>query len=228
MRIPLVGFCVVLGLFAGGARAATPPAATDLTGPWQLHADWGPSFKYDLVCGFTQTGQAVSGPCMGGIPPEKAWGRLDGNKLELEYITIYQGNDVDTHFHGTIDANGGVTGTVDAPFTQGQFEGVQIGDKGPVTSWKLHVVIGGFDFQMLCAMKVKGRLLSGPCGAGDGIILTTTGTVDANGGVTFAYDDARAATPVHVVYTGTVQSDGSLKGTTSNGAQSGTFNAHRK
>src|SRR5579872_4510100 len=223
MRIDHACLGMVLGLLSGGQSAAAPDAA-DVTGPWLLHAEWGPAFKYDLTCGLTQKGQAVSGTCMGGVPPERAAGTLDGDKLELEYVTVYQGFDVNTRYHGVIDSNGGVSGTVDAGQSQGQFVGVQIGDKGPVMIWKLHVHIATFDFQMLCAMKLKGRMLSGPCAAGDGIMLDASGSADEKG-LSFTYDDNRNGAPLHVIYTGAFQPDGSLKGTATDGAHTGTFAA---
>lgn len=228
MRIHQACLAMVLGVSAAGAWAASASAA-DLTGPWLLHAEWGPTFKYDLVCGLTQKGQAISGTCMGVAPPERAAGTLDGDKLELEYVTDYQGNDVDTHYHGVIDNNGAVNGTVDAGPTQGWFDGVQIGDKGPVMNWQLHVRIANFDVQMLCAMSVKGRRLTGPCGAGDGVILKVSGMADDKG-LTLAYDDGRlnAAAPLHVAYSGALQPDGSLKGAATDGVHTGTFSAKRR
>ena len=228
MRIHHACLGVVLGVLAGGVWTAAADAA-DLTGPWLLHADWGPTFRYDLTCALTQKGQAVSGTCMGGVLPERTSGTLDGDKLELEYITDYQGEDVDTHYHGVIDPNGSVSGTVDAGPTPGWFDGVQIGDNGPVMSWNLHVRVANFDFQMLCAMSVKGRRLVGPCAAGDGILLDVSGIADDKG-VSLTYDDHRlkAAAPLHVVYSGVLQPDGSLKGTVNDGAHNGTFVARRK
>lgn len=226
MRIQHACLGLVLGMAAGTAAAA--PGNADVTGPWLLHAEWSPTFKYDLVCGLTQKGQAVSGPCMGVVPPERAWGRLDGDRLELEYVTVFQGNDVDTHYHGVIDGNGVVSGAVDAGPTQGVFDGVQIGDKGPVMTWKLHVRIANFDFQMLCAMKTKGRLLSGPCAAGDGMVLDANGSADEKG-LSLAYDDGRlGGDPLHVVYSGAFQPDGTVRGVATDGAHTGIFTARRK
>jgi hypothetical protein len=223
MRIHHALLGMMLAVLSGGARAV----AADVTGAWLLHAEWGPTFKYDLICGLTQTGQAVSGTCMGVVPPERASGSLDGDKLELEYVTLYQGYDVDTRYHGVIDSNGGVSGTVEAGPSQGWFDGVQVGDKGPVMNWKLHVRIATFDVQMLCAMKVKGRMLSGPCAAGDGVILDASGSVDEKG-LSLAYDDSRlSGAPLHVVYSGTFQPGGSLMGTATDGAHAGTFAARR-
>ena len=70
-------------------------------------------------------------------------------------------------------------------------------------------------------------MLSGPCAAGDGIVLDVSGFADEKG-LTFAYDDSRNGTPLHVVYTGAIQPDGSLKGTATDGAHTGTFAAKRK
>ena len=145
-------------LVALAALAASAPAAADVTGPWLVQTEWTPKFKYEMICGLTQKGRVVTGPCMAGISTERAWGTLDANRLELEYVTVYLGADVDTRYHGVIDSSGDVSGLVDARQTHGQFDGVLLGEKGPVTSWKLHVDLGAFDFQMLCAMRLKGRL----------------------------------------------------------------------
>ena len=222
--ILLVFAALVLAEMLGAPVAA----AADLTGGWVVHAEWGPKFKYDLACGFTQQAQAFAGPCMAlGAPPEGAGGTLEKDKLEIEYTTQYQGYDVGVHFHGVVDAGGAVSGTVESGQALGGFNGVQIGPAGPMSNWRLHVHVAQFDFQMLCALKVKGRYLRGPCGAGDGVVLRTIGTMDDKA-VTFAYDTSFAGMPLHVVYTGALQPDGSIKGTAFDGAHSGIFTAKRR
>jgi hypothetical protein len=222
-RMSGISIAAALSLPLAGAASAA-----DLTGPWLLHAEWGGSFKYDMICGLTQKGQAVSGPCMAiGVRPESAAGHMDANKLEIEYQTVFQGYDVAVQYTGEVDGLGVVRGPVNSGQISGQFVGQRIGDIGPMTSWKLHVGVGNFDFQMLCAFKTNGRSIRGPCGAGDGNVVNAVGTSDDKG-VSFAYDVAIAGKPMHVTYTGAVQPDGSIKGTATDGTNTGVFTAKKK
>ncbi len=216
--------------FAAVAAFLVPivAAAADLTGGWVVHAEWTPKFKYDLLCGLTQQEQTLAGPCMAlGAPPEKAGGTLDKNKLELEYLTVFEGSDVGVHMHGNLDANGAVKGQVESGASQGEFSGVPLGSAGLLNDWKLHVRIAQFDLQMLCVLKLNGRSVRGPCAVGDGVVLRTAGTADDKS-VTFAYDTNLAGTPLHVTYTGALQPDGSIKGSASDGTNNGVFTAKRR
>jgi hypothetical protein len=222
------GSILVAAVAAAAIAAPTLAAASDLTGSWVVHAEWGPKFKYDLLCGLRQQGEPVAGPCMAlAVEPVKAGGILDKDRLELEYLTDYQGYDVAVHFHGVIAGDGTVKGTVESGQSSGGFSGVRIGDAGPLANWKLHVAVGNFDFQMLCAMSLKGKLLRGPCAAGAGVVLSAAGTSDDKT-VTLAYDTYVAGKPLHVVYTGALQPDGSIKGAATDGTNSGVFTAKRR
>lgn len=207
---------------------AGPVLAADITGPWLVHAEWGGKFKYDMICGLTQKGSAVTGPCMViGVRPESASGTWQGDAIEFEYVTSFQGNDVDVHFDGTMDGLGQVKGPVHALLSSGGFAGRLLGEKGPVSSFKLHVGLGSFDYQMICAFKTNGKSLRGPCAGGDGNVLNATGTSDDKG-VSFAYDTSLAGHDLHVTYSGTVQPDGSIKGTATDGTNVGAFTAKKK
>jgi hypothetical protein len=95
--------------------------------------------------------------------------------------------------------------------------------------WKINGDVSGFMFELNCTLEIGDHKISGPCtSTNDQPPVQTTGTYDDNGGSQFAYDVKFQDMPLHVVYKGQAQSDGTVKGTVDASGNSGTFTAARQ
>ena len=82
-----------------------------------------------------------------------------------------------------------------------------------------------FDFTLTCDFKQEAMALTGSCKDQQGTVMATTGTV-ADKSVTFAYD-ANFGGPIHVIYKGDLQADGTLKGAFDGGQAQGVWTAKK-
>ncbi|HEV2365821.1 MAG TPA: hypothetical protein VGS12_16645 [Caulobacteraceae bacterium] len=216
-----------LAVLCAGLFSPLAALPKDLSGAWVLHADWGPKLRYDLLCDLKQDGQSLSGPC--GVVygyVERASGSIGSEAMDLEYTTTYQGNEVHVTYQGKRQSDGWVRGQVTAGFFNGDFDAAPLA--APPGAWQFHVSLGNApDFQLLCAFKASENVLRGPCAPVVGSVLQASGTADDKG-VALAYDTELNGAPIHVMYTGAVQPDGSIKGEASGGAFKGVFTAKRR
>ena len=213
-------------MIAGALALALPAAAAaaDLSGPWAVKGEFGPQFKYTLICAL---GPAGSGPCsaiQGKVL--RTTGRLSGDVLKFDYDTDFNGSGVHLEYYGKVREDGVVRGAVKTTASQGVFEASRLtpaGAEGP-QAWRISV---GFSEQMkyvvICAFKADGAKLAGPCGVAIGPMLQARGE-----GGAFAYDTSFQGRPTHVVYTGEAQPDGSLKGVIRSNDALGAFTAARQ
>lgn len=98
--------------------------------------------------------------------------------------------------------------------------------------WKIDGDVGGFMFTLNCTLDIADGKISGPCISSlDPAPVATTGTYTTDGGVTsseFSYDVKFQDMPIHVVYKGQSQADGSVKGSVEAAGNAGTFTAHQE
>jgi hypothetical protein len=96
-------------------------------------------------------------------------------------------------------------------------------------TWKIDGDVGGFMFTLTCTLEIGDGKISGPCVSNlDPAPVATTGTYTVSGEVTsseFSYDVKVNDMPLHVVYKGQSQPDGSVKGTVDAQGNAGTFTA---
>jgi cytochrome c oxidase cbb3-type subunit 3 len=93
------------------AYAADPPS---LNGNWQVHVTIG-DYDNQIVCSFTQSGQALTGTCDTEAGPSQITGTVSGAKITWSYRTDYNGSAVTPSYEGTWDMASKITGTVTVP-----------------------------------------------------------------------------------------------------------------
>ena len=92
--------------------------------------------------------------------------------------------------------------------------------------WKISGDVSGFQYTLNCTLEIAGGKISGPCVSDqDPAPVQTAGTYTDAGGSEFAYDVKFQDMPLHVVYKGQQQADGTVKGTVDASGNSGTFTA---
>lgn len=216
-------------LMIGALAWALPLAAsaTDLSGPWAVKGEFGPQFKYTLLCGLNAGGQ---GPCTAILGPLlNASGRLSDGALKFGYETDFNGGGVRLDYYGRVGPDGTVRGSLKANTSNGVFEATPLPIAGTdqVSAWWINVGLSDqMKYSVVCLFRADGEKLKGPCAIAQGPILRATGTADG-ARVSIAYDTTFQGRPTHVVYAGEVQADGSLKGTIRSGEAVGAFTAAR-
>lgn len=215
---------------AGGAMAAEPaaPAASGAAGQWIVKLAFG-DLKFTLSCFFTGVDDIV-GPCLTIREPLlKATGRLYEKSLQFKYKTEYQGNMLTLDYRGKVQPDGSFKGTVMADQSEGRFEATpqSLLTVGAMTPWILNVgFTNSIQYSVACGFNADGDRIKGPCAIVSGATLQARGRVEGSN-VSFAYDTAYEGRQIHVEYSGTLQADGSLKGTIKEGSSAGTFSAER-
>jgi hypothetical protein len=96
-------------------------------------------------------------------------------------------------------------------------------------TWKVDLEIAGTTYHTNCDVKQDGGALSGKCGGSDEAPtpVAMTGTVDGTT-AKFAYDITYQGNPMHVAYTGKVESDTAMDGTVDVQIAQGTFKAAKQ
>ncbi len=95
-------------------------------------------------------------------------------------------------------------------------------------AWKIVAVVGGQTVPVNCTLSRDGDALSGTCARADGSETPVPATGSVNGSdVKLAYDVKFQDMPLHIAYTGTLQSDGSVSGSIDVAGQTGTFTASK-
>jgi hypothetical protein len=224
MKAMFLGVLAAIGL-SGVASAAGP------SGAWVVKADFGPQFKYTLLCVLSASGEALAGPCNAVTGRTlQTVGRLTADTLRFAYDTDFNGGAIRLDYSGRMQADGVVRGAVETRASAGVFEARRVLDSAAdqTSAWKVDV---GFTqqlkYRVMCGFKAEGARLRGPCAITVGETLLAKGSADG-AAVTFAYDTQFQGRPVHVVYSGTVQPDGSLKGAIRSGDATGAFTATRQ
>ncbi len=221
-----------VGLWVAFAALGLPVSAVsaDLTGTWMLNGDFGSGLKYKLICVLQSNAQDVSGPCV-AVPGAslRTSGRWDGRRMEFTYRSDYNGSGYRSDFDGAMTAGGAVQGSVSTQSSHGQFTATPLMDQIPdrPRPWKVDVAFPGVSYSAVCAFKTSGGGLNGPCAITEGPTLQVQGSSDKSD-VTLSYDTEFQNRPVHLVYSGEVQADGSIKGTARSGDGAGTFTAARQ
>ncbi len=213
-----------LGLPASGLAA-------DFSGAWVIKSHPSPGLDFTLLCVITANGVSVSGPCVStqGTPLHTS-GHLSETKMRFKYSTDYNGSGVRLDYSGLVQPNGTVNGTVNAGSSNGGFNATKlIGSAADHSAtWKVDVNINDqFKYVLVCTFRSEGERISGPCAVAQGSTLQASGTADASH-LRLAYDTVYEGKPVHVDYTGTLQTDGSLAGAVKAGTAAGTFTAARQ
>lgn len=112
-------------LFATAVLMAAIPAfaqAADLGGAWKMELSVQGQASV-VSCTFTQTGNAIAGPCVGAGGSHDATGSLDGDKVTFSYDTQIQGQPLkitytaEVQADGTLKGNADLGGMLSAPFT---------------------------------------------------------------------------------------------------------------
>ena len=222
---------IALAVLVAPAAAPAAGRAADLTGTWVIKGEFGPKLQHTLVCAFKADASKLSGPCIGAFGPVlKAGGSLDRAGLTFTYLSDYQGNDFVTQYAGRVQAGGSVGGTIQAGQESGAFSGSTIADwpDDHLAFWLLDShLANGLNWSLGCAFRASGRSVNGPCAAAIGPPAEATGAIDG-ASMSFAYDYDLQGRRAHIAYAGTVQPDGSVKGTVAQDGLSGTFTAKRR
>ena len=215
-------------LALGGAADAA--SAADLGGSWVVKADFGRTARYTFVCTFGSDGKAFQGPCatvQGRVLPTT--GSRDAHRMRIKYSNDYNGSGLEQDYSGEVRPDGSVQGEVKNRLSSGAFGGAPLTTDRNLNpqAWRFEV---GFSdeikFNLICSLKDDGGRLRGPCGITDGAILQTSGETEGET-ISFGYDADVSGKPLHASYTGTLQSDGSLKGSVKAGDATGAFTARR-
>lgn len=224
MKMMAMAAATILATASGAASAA------DLGGSWVVRADFGGAARYTFVCTFKSDGKGFQGPCAsvrGRVLPTT--GSRDAHRMRLKYSSDYNGSGLEQDFSGDVRPDGGVQGEVKNRLSSGDFGGAPLTNDQDLNpqAWRFQV---GFSddirFDLVCSLKTDGGRLKGPCGIADGAVLDTRGEADGSD-VSFAYDTQVQGQPLHASYAGTIQPDGSLKGSVKAGDTAGTFTARR-
>jgi len=173
----------------------------------------------------------LAGPCTGVYGALiSAGGTLDSDRLNVSYLSDYQGNDVTMTDVGRRQSDGWYHGEIQAGPTPGAFNAQPIADwpEAHVSAWYVNAGIsGGLTWNLGCGFKRTGRTLRGPCFVALGPPADTTGTVDGDN-VAFGHDTVAQGHKRRLEYTGVLQANGSLSGTVRDGMGTGTFTATRR
>jgi len=113
-------------LLIAAAVAFAPAAAlaADLSGAWTVNGAFGDEIKYTAACTFKEDSAGkLSGGCrqQDATADAPATGAVDGSKVEFAYDTTYQGSPYHLDYKGDLQADGTISGTVDAGGPQGVF-----------------------------------------------------------------------------------------------------------
>jgi hypothetical protein len=88
--------------------------------------------------------------------------------------------------------------------------------------WNITLTTPQGALPVTCILTQTGTTLGGTCGGGGMEAATTTGTVTESN-FTLTYDVTFSGTPLHVVYTGALQADGTVSGSFAADPYAGTF-----
>jgi hypothetical protein len=92
--------------------------------------------------------------------------------------------------------------------------------------WKINGDVSGFQYELNCTLEIADGKIAGPCISNqDPTPAQASGTYDNAGASTFSYDVKFQDMPLHVVYKGQQQADGTVKGSVEAAGNTGTFTA---
>ena len=123
------------------AAIASPGAAQDLTGTWEISTQGGRGGPQTSTLVLAQDGETLTGTMTfslggrggrGGGPQELevSNGTVDGNSFSFIVTLSFQGNSIDLNYSGTVDRDE-MSGTRGGPRGGGQpFTGKKLGTKG--------------------------------------------------------------------------------------------------
>lgn len=222
-------------LMAGLAVADEPAPAAPSThgkfaGNWVVRGAFG-DLKYTLTCFFIGDEQTISGPCLTIREPFlRANGRLNEKSLQFKYKTEYQGTGLTLDYRGRVQPDGSFKGKVMADQSEGKFEATpqSVLTVGDMTPWIINVGFSSsMQYSVVCGLRQNEDRIKGPCAISQGATLQARGRVDGDN-VFFEYDTQFEGRQIHVEYSGSLQADGTLKGTIKEGASEGAFSAERE
>lgn len=221
-------FSIIVAALAVSCFPVAPAGAASagLGGDWIFHVDWG-QLKYDMLCHIADDAGKLTGICQGYSGSlHRARGAIDPTSLKFSYSTNFMQYDISVEYDGTRFSGGGVTGSVRAGTTFGDFYG-----SAPTTfsdnssGWSLHTRLSGLkDYDLFCSFAQNDKSLSGPCVTAGGPVMLPAGSI-AGTQVAFSYLTGQ----VRSQFTGTFDGDDRIEGTaTSDIGGSATFDARRR
>lgn len=220
----------MVGLSAAAEPAASSTSTNNVAGNWFVRGDFG-TLTYALSCFFTTIDQMISGPCISILEPLlRATGRLNDKVMQFKYTTIYNNGKITLNYRGRIQPDGTVKGSIDTGLSKGAFQATPLSALATdqKTPWIFAVAFpDGLQYSVLCVFNSSDGKASGPCAVTQGSTLQAAGKFEGDN-VSFDYRTEFQGVPVHVQYAGAVQSDGTLKGTITEGASVGTFTGQRQ
>ena len=242
MRSALFSAAVVLTL-AAPAAYGQPAAPVNAAGTWNLtfNTDQGPmSGQLVLKNDGDKLGGTITSDQAGTMPVEA---QVDGKTLSVWFNYPGQSGPMPVEVTGTIDGD-----SVKGSFTLsgsagGTFAGAREKDAAPATAaappkegaapsltgtWIVNLQLDSMSATPTLNLKQDGEKLTGDYISEQYGKFPVTGTVKGND-VTLSFSMTAQGTAVDVTYTGTIEKDGSLKGTANYGdMMSGTFAATKK
>ena len=237
--------CFLLILFA--ILFAVPVAgqvAGTIGGTWDLTLT-SPQGTFNVQVNVKQDGEKLSGVVKGQRGELPLEGTIKGKDVTLKWTTKFQENDLPITLSGALDGST-MKGTADyGGFAQGEFSAKKAGDStGPAPSSPTPAaaagdkidVTGAWAFQVetpagsgtpTFTFKQEGEKLSGQYKGAFGE-APLTGTVKGNK-IDFSIKVQAQGQEATLTYTGTVEKDGTMKGTVNLGeVGSGTWTAKRQ
>lgn len=239
MRSALLSAAVVLALAAPAAYGQSA-APVNAAGTWNLtfNTDQGPMpGQLVLKKDGDKLGGTITSDQAGTMPVEA---QVDGKTLSVWFNYPGQSGPMPVEVTGTIDGD-----NVKGSFTLsgsagGTFAGAREKDASPATpskdaaapsltgTWIVSLQLDTLSATPTLNLKQDGDKLSGDYISEQYGKFPVTGTVKGSD-LTLSFSMSAQGTPVDVTYTGTIQKDGSLKGSANYGdMMSGTFTATRK
>lgn len=227
MRSALLSAAVVLAL-------AAPPAYPQSTAPVNAVGTWNLTFNTDqgpigaqlvLKKDGDKLGGTITSDQAGTAPVEA---QVDGKTLSVWFNYPGQNGAMPVEVTGTIDAD-----NVKGSFTLsgsagGTFAGSREKDPALTGTWIVSLQLDSMSATPTLVLKQDGEKLSGDYVSEQYGKFPLTGTAKGND-ITLSFSMSVQGTALDVTYSGTIEKDGSLKGTANYGdMMSGSFVATRK
>ena len=238
-----MGRCLLLILFAVACVIPIMAQGGGVAGTWDVTLN-SPQGSFNMQFNLKQDGEKVSGTLKGQRGELPVEGTVKGKDVTLKWTTKYQDNDLPITLTGALDGNT-MKGSADyGGFAQGDFSAKRGDSAAPAPSSPAPAaapadkidVSGAWAFQVetpagsgtpTFTFKQEGEKLTGQYKGAFGE-APLTGSVKGNK-IDFAIKVEAQGQAATITYTGTVEKDGTMKGTVSLGdLGSGTWTAKRQ
>jgi hypothetical protein len=102
-----------------------PLLAADVSGNWKIAGGIG-DYPIALNCTFKADGAKFTGVCKGGDRPDRSiTGTVNGEKVEFQYDTEYNGDKLTVVYSGTLQTKTSMKGSIEVSGASGEFTGTK-------------------------------------------------------------------------------------------------------